>query len=189
VTTLLFSIGLLPGASAGRSSAALTACAALAGPLLILRLIRPELLSRPGYGALALSLAVAALALLWAARKHPLSGAAAYGAAGTAALLAVVGVYDLVPGDLVSAAWLLLSVALLIAGVRLGEKALRVAGLAVLTLTVCKVFLIDAAALEGVLRILSFLGLGIALIGIGVLYGKMLGRENGPAEKPLMGSP
>jgi len=73
-----------------------------------------------------------------------------------------------------SLAGLLLSIALLGAGVRLPDKALRVAGLALLTATIIKVFLIDAAALEGILRILSFLGLGIALIGVGKLYGKVL---------------
>ena len=76
-----------------------------------------------------------------------------------------------------SLAGLLLAVALLVAGIRLPDKALRVAGLALLTATILKVFLIDAAALEGVLRILSFLGLGVALIGVGKLYGKVLNAE------------
>ena len=39
------------------------------------------------------------------------------------------------------------------------------------------VFAIDAGALEGVWRILSFLGLGVALIGIGRLYGPVLRAE------------
>ena len=90
-----------------------------------------------------------------------------------------------------SLAGLLLSVALLGAGVRLPDKALRVAGLGLLTATIIKVFLIDAAALEGILRILSFLGLGIALIGVGQLYGKVLsagakkaaGGERHPADR------
>jgi uncharacterized membrane protein len=69
---------------------------------------------------------------------------------------------------------LLLSVALLLAGTRLADKALRVAGLGMLTATILKVFLVDAGALEGVLRILSFLVLGIALIGVGKLYGTVL---------------
>lgn len=73
-----------------------------------------------------------------------------------------------------SLAGLLLSIALLAAGVKLPDRALRVAGLALLTATILKVFLVDASELEGVLRILSFLGLGIALIGIGKLYGKVL---------------
>jgi len=80
-----------------------------------------------------------------------------------------------------SLAGLLLSIGLLLAGVRLPDKALRIAGLALLTTTMLKVFLIDAAALEGVLRILSFLGLGIVLIGIGRLYGPILRAEAGGA--------
>ena len=72
---------------------------------------------------------------------------------------------------------LLLSIALLIAGVRLADGALRVAGLALLTATICKVFLVDAGALDGLLRILSFLGLGVALIGVNKLYVTVLKRE------------
>ena len=67
--------------------------------------------------------------------------------------------------------------ALILAGIRLPDKALRLAGLVLLTATIVKVFLIDASDLEGVLRILSFLVLGIALIGIGRLYGPVLRAE------------
>ncbi|HYI03286.1 MAG TPA: DUF2339 domain-containing protein [Reyranella sp.] len=76
-----------------------------------------------------------------------------------------------------SLAGLLLSIGLLLAGIRLPDKALRAAGLALLTATMLKVFLIDAAELEGVLRIVSFLGLGVALIGVGKLYTKVLNAE------------
>ncbi|HTU10206.1 MAG TPA: DUF2339 domain-containing protein [Allosphingosinicella sp.] len=76
-----------------------------------------------------------------------------------------------------SLAFLLLSIAVIVAGVRLADKALRVAGLILLTATIVKVFLVDAAALTGVLRILSFLVLGIALIGMGRLYGPILRAE------------
>ena len=41
-------------------------------------------------------------------------------------------------------------------------------------------FLVDASALEGVLRALSFLGLGVALIAIGWAYGRFLGRAKPP---------
>ena len=72
-------------------------------------------------------------------------------------------------------------------------KLLRVAGLSLLTAVTFKVFLVDAAALTGLLRILSFLGLGIALIGIGWAYGRVIGlggREKNaskpePLEQPL----
>ena len=87
--------------------------------------------------------------------------------------------YDLAPREFVSGAWLLVAIGLLLAGVRLADKALRLAGLVLLTATIVKVFLIDAAALEGVLRILSFLGLGGALIWIGRFYPRVLNAEAG----------
>ncbi len=76
---------------------------------------------------------------------------------------------------LYSAGLLALSIAWLILGIKRGTKLLRVAGLSLLTVVTLKVFLIDAAALTGLLRILSFLGLGIALIGIGWAYGRLMG--------------
>jgi uncharacterized membrane protein len=82
-----------------------------------------------------------------------------------------------------SLAGLLLSMALLWAGIRLPDKALRIAGLALLTATTLKVFLSDASVLEGVLRILSFLVLGGFLIGIGKLYTKVLAAEARPKDE------
>lgn len=73
-----------------------------------------------------------------------------------------------------SAGLLALAIAWLVLGIRQNAKLLRVAGLSLLTVVTLKVFLIDAAALAGLLRILSFLGLGIALIGIGWAYGRVM---------------
>ncbi|QDX27326.1 DUF2339 domain-containing protein [Sphingomonas suaedae] len=73
-----------------------------------------------------------------------------------------------------SAALLILALVWLALGIRRGGRDLRLAGLALLTGVTLKVFLIDAAALDGLLRILSFLGLGIALIGIGWVYTRFL---------------
>ena len=80
-----------------------------------------------------------------------------------------------------SLAFLFVSIGLIVAGVRLADKALRLSGLVLLTATIVKVFLVDASALTGLLRILSFLVLGIALIGIGRLYGPILRAERGEA--------
>lgn len=80
-----------------------------------------------------------------------------------------------------SLAGILVAIALITVGMRLKDKALRIAGLLLLTATVLKVFLVDASELKGVLRILSFLGLGVALIGIGRLYGPVLRAEGGVA--------
>jgi uncharacterized membrane protein len=172
--TLLFAAGSLPGVAKGRILPTLTASAALAGPFLILRVVAPDLLGPPAWGMLGASLAASALALLPLGRRAGETRRGRHGVAGTAALLLAVAARDLVPHDLLSGAWLLLATGLLLAGIRTADKALRVAGLALLTATVCKVFLVDAAELEGVLRILSFMGLGVALIGIGMLYGRVL---------------
>jgi uncharacterized membrane protein len=77
-----------------------------------------------------------------------------------------------------SAAFMLLSVAWLFLGIRRELKLLRFAGLLLLTVVTLKVFLVDAAALTGLLRIFSFLGLGIALIGIGWAYGQVMRMKN-----------
>lgn len=83
-----------------------------------------------------------------------------------------------------SAALLLLALAWLGLGIRGGARSLRLAGLALLTAVTLKVFLIDAAALDGLLRILSFLGLGVALIGIGWVYNRFLGTTPQPHPSP-----
>lgn len=54
-----------------------------------------------------------------------------------------------------------------------GDMFMRLAGLTLLTVVTLKVFLIDAAAVQGILRIVSFLALGMALIGIGWFFGKL----------------
>jgi uncharacterized membrane protein len=73
-----------------------------------------------------------------------------------------------------SAVWLVFGVALLAAGIWLRSLPLRVASAAVVVLTVLKVFLIDMSDLTGIYRALSFLGLGVVLIGIGWFYQRLL---------------
>jgi uncharacterized membrane protein len=73
-----------------------------------------------------------------------------------------------------SAVWLAFGVALLVVGLVLDSKPARLASAAVVGLTVAKVFLIDMAGLAGIWRALSFIGLGLVLVGIGYLYQRML---------------
>ncbi len=47
---------------------------------------------------------------------------------------------------------------------------MRYASLALLMMTVAKVFLIDLSELTGLYRVASFMGLGLILAGIGYLY-------------------
>ncbi len=84
-----------------------------------------------------------------------------------------------------SAAFLLLALAWLALGIRSGARDLRFAGLGLLTIVTIKVFLIDASALDGLLRVVSFLGLGIALIALGWVYTRFLGASAAaPARSP-----
>ncbi len=69
-----------------------------------------------------------------------------------------------------SAAWLLLALALLAGGLRWPRTDFRHAGFGLLAVAVGKAFLIDMAALTGLWRAASFLGLGLCLIGIGWAY-------------------
>ena len=74
---------------------------------------------------------------------------------------------------LYSVAWLAFAVAALAIGLVRDNDWLRRAGLAGVGLVVAKVFLSDMAELEGVLRALSFIGLGGALVGLGYDYRRL----------------
>jgi uncharacterized membrane protein len=77
-----------------------------------------------------------------------------------------------------SVAWGLYAMLLLVLGLWRKVKALRFLSLGFLLLTVAKVFLYDLAQLEGLYRILSFLGLGVSLILVSLLYQRFVfGRE------------
>jgi uncharacterized membrane protein len=73
-----------------------------------------------------------------------------------------------------SAIWLLFGVLLLLAGILLRSQPARMASAAVVLLTVAKVFLYDLAGIGGVWRALSFIGLGLVLVGIGWTYQRLL---------------
>lgn len=84
-----------------------------------------------------------------------------------------------------SVVWLAIGVGLLVLGSRFDAKSIRLASAVVVLIAVAKAFLIDMSNLEGVLRALSFIGLGVVLIGIGLFYQKILTRGGrGPAVPP-----
>ncbi len=69
-----------------------------------------------------------------------------------------------------SALWLLMAFAAILGGAwRLGTNTYR-AGMLLLALVIAKLFLIDMGGLEGLYRVASFMGLGIALLGISFLH-------------------
>ncbi|MCW3476032.1 DUF2339 domain-containing protein [Limobrevibacterium gyesilva] len=69
-----------------------------------------------------------------------------------------------------SGAWLAYGAGLMALGIRNGGRALRLAGLAIIGVAAAKVFLVDMADLAGLWRVLSFLALGLILIGLGAVY-------------------
>ena len=72
---------------------------------------------------------------------------------------------------------LALAVGYLLWGIRMQSREWRIASLGLMLLSVGKVFLLDAAGLDGLARIGSFVALGFTLIGIGWLYARQLRRE------------
>ncbi len=69
-----------------------------------------------------------------------------------------------------SVVWLIYGLILLALGLWRHSAQIRWASLAVVMLTVLKVFLIDMSELEGLYRVASFVGLGLSLIAIGFFY-------------------
>jgi uncharacterized membrane protein len=80
-----------------------------------------------------------------------------------------------------SAVWLAFGVVLLVVGILLRSQPVRLCSAAVVLATVAKVFLLDMAGLTGVWRALSFIGLGLVLVGIGYLYQRLLFAKQPPA--------
>ena len=85
-----------------------------------------------------------------------------------------VGPFTDAEGYTYSAVWLAFGVVLLIAGIFLRSQPARIASALVTTLTILKVFLVDMRGLTGIYRALSFIGLGLVLMGIGWVYQRLL---------------
>ncbi len=82
-----------------------------------------------------------------------------------------------------SAVWLSLGIVLLAYGLWRKSVEVRIASALFIVLSVLKVFLLDLAGLDGILRALSFIGLGGVLIGIGLVYQKyVFARPSAPPQ-------
>lgn len=73
-----------------------------------------------------------------------------------------------------SAAWLVLGLVFLAYGIWRSSREARMASAALVLLSVAKVFLLDLSGLTGLWRALSFISLGVVLIGIGLAYQKLV---------------
>ncbi|MPR10119.1 DUF2339 domain-containing protein [Microvirga tunisiensis] len=83
-----------------------------------------------------------------------------------------------------SLALLLIGILLLGLGLAFNNRPARLVSAIYLVLAVAKVFIVDLANLEGVMRALSFIGLGLVLIGIGLVYQRLLARRPSDAAIP-----
>ncbi len=69
---------------------------------------------------------------------------------------------------------IVLAISFLLWGSRGGGRSWRIGSLAAMVIALLKVFLVDAAGLEGLGRVASFMALGFSLIGIGWFYNRQL---------------
>jgi len=69
-----------------------------------------------------------------------------------------------------SVVWLLMAVATMVLGILRDHPALYRGGLVLLLLVILKIFFIDMAGLTGLLRAVSFMGLGLSLLGLAFLH-------------------
>ncbi|QIL89766.1 DUF2339 domain-containing protein [Microbulbifer sp. SH-1] len=81
-----------------------------------------------------------------------------------------------------SAVWLALAVAAILIGSWRGWRSCYRGGMAVLALVIVKLFLVDMAGLEGLLRVASFMGMGLALLGIAYLHQRLGHRHPSPGQ-------
>jgi uncharacterized membrane protein len=87
-----------------------------------------------------------------------------------ALLLLTVIFYVEFPGRYRTVAWGMEGVALLAAGLGVRERILRLEGLFLLLACILKLFLYDLRNLETIYRILSFIALGVILLGVSWIY-------------------
>ncbi|UTA46633.1 DUF2339 domain-containing protein [Simiduia sp. 21SJ11W-1] len=77
-----------------------------------------------------------------------------------------------------SVVWLLCAVAALLGGSwRWGKRCYR-AGMLLLAVVIVKIFMVDMADLQGLWRVASFMGLGLALLGVAFLHQKIQQNVN-----------
>jgi uncharacterized membrane protein len=81
-----------------------------------------------------------------------------------------------------STVWLAFGIVLLAVGFYLRSQPARFTALAVVVLTIAKVFIVDTASISGIYRALSVIGLGVVLLGIGWVYQHVLYPRARPNE-------
>jgi uncharacterized membrane protein len=73
----------------------------------------------------------------------------------------------------ISGLWILSSLLLIALGVRLRVRDLRLMAIGLFDLTILKAFFVDLGSLDGLYRILSFIGLGLTLLLVSAIYQRL----------------
>ena len=69
-----------------------------------------------------------------------------------------------------SLAWLLIAIAVVVQSARQNSSVMYKAGMGMLLAVIAKIFVVDLSDLAGLLRVASFMGLGLALLGLSYLH-------------------
>jgi len=93
-----------------------------------------------------------------------------------AAVLLSVLLYYEVSGSMLTVAWGIEGIALLVAGFPLNDRVQRLTGLALFLVCILKLFVYDLRHLETMYRILSFIVLGLMLVSVSWLYTRFRDR-------------
>jgi uncharacterized membrane protein len=116
----------------------------------------------------AVSFAVAAYQFLMHFRARPTPLAFLHGC--VAAVTIAATLFNEVSGGMLTLSLSLEGIVLLVAGFAVRDRWLRLPGLALLLLCIGKVFFYDLRNLDTIYRILSFIGLGLILLGVSWIY-------------------
>lgn len=186
-----------------------SACFLLIGGLQVLaREVPPEVLLRAGpfldggraglVVALGVSLLLMAAAAAWTfavnrivrlgSEAWPLwvlaIGVVLYGEVGailgTALLIHPIGGGFLAGHAAVTVSWTVVALVLLLRGVR--SRALRATGLGLVAAALVKLVAFDLASLDGIARVVTFLGAGLVLLAAGTLYARLIAAFDGEPE-------
>ena len=77
-----------------------------------------------------------------------------------------------------SIGWALFALGLILAGMRIRQKAARYAGVALLVVTLAKLFLHDLSDLDQLYRIGAFVGVALILIAASFIYQRFLSSKH-----------
>jgi len=103
---------------------------------------------------------------------------------GAATIVIPYGLFHTVPKGWVSTSWLGVAICYLLVSAILRNRKYRVMGIGTILATVVYVFVVDLSRLEPAYRIVSFLMLGLVLLGVSLAYSKQRRRERDANRKP-----